>query len=263
MPPRRGYVIRSRSNGGPISPHRFADIAQLAEEFFELSPLGMAILRLEEPDNPAALRILALNPASTIVSDVPTAAVGKRLDLDFPAIARTPFPSQISEVLRTGKAACLGEGPGTYDPTRHFRVTAFAIPPDCVGILFEDITERRKEQRRAHESEVRYRKIFEASSAAICIFDAKGKKLIDANPRFVEMLGLGSAAQIMGKSLDDFGFWDGEYDPLLAQLRVQHSMREAAVTFRTFGGQVRRALVALELFEAGGAEYILGIFWRV
>ena len=77
------------------------------------------------------------------------------------------------------------------------------------------------------------------------------------------MLGLGSAAQIMGKSLDDFGFWDGEYEPLVEQLRMQHSMREAAVTFRTFGGQVRRALVALELFEAGGAEYILGIFWRV
>ena len=223
----------------------------------------MAILRLEEPDNPAALRILALNAAATVVSDVPTAAVGKRIDLDFPAIARTPFPSQVAEVIRTGKSACLGEGAGTYDPARHFTLTAFPIPPDCVGLLFEDITERRTQQRRAHESEIRYRKIFEASSAAICIFEAKHKKLIDANPRFVEMLGLGSAAQIMGKSLDDFGFWDGEYEPLVEQLRMQHSMREAAVTFRTFGGQVRRALVALELFEAGGAEYILGIFWRV
>jgi PAS domain S-box-containing protein len=226
----------------------------------------MAILRLEEPQNPASLRIVALNPASQIVSDVPTAAVGKRIDQDFPAIANTPFPGQLAEVMRSGRAANLGEGPGTYDPTRQFTLTAFPIPPDCVGLLFEDITERRKQQRRAHESEVRYRKIFEASTAAICMFDAREGKLIDANPRFVEMLGLGSSAQLIGKRLQTFGFWadgNGEYAKLLAQLREQHSIREASVTFHTFGGQVRRALVALELFVVDAEEYVLGIFWRV
>ena len=250
-----------------MSPHRFADIRQLAEEFFTLAPIGMAILRLEEPENPASLRILAVNPASTLVSDVPTAAVGKRIDHDFPAIARTPFPAQLADVMRSGRPANLGEGPGTYDPTRHFTLTAFPIPPDCVGLVFEDITERRQQQRRAHESEVRYRKIFEASTAAICMFDAKDGKLIDANPRFVEMLGLGSSAQLIGRSVETFGFWAGdgtaEYAKLLAQLREQHSIREATVTFRTFGGQVRRAVVALELFGVEGQEYVLGIFWRV
>lgn len=250
-----------------MTPHRFADITQLAEEFFELSPIGMAILRLEEPENPASLRILALNPAAQRASDVPTAAVGKRIDEDFPAIANTPFPGLLADVMRTGVAANLGEGPGTYDPSRQFTVTAFPIPPDCVGLVFEDITERRQQQRRAHESEVRYRKIFEASTVAICVFDAKSGTLIDANPRFVEMLGLGSSAQLIGKTLETFGFWtEGgslEYGALLAQLREQHSMREASVTFRTFGGQVRRALVALELFVVDGLECVLGIFWRV
>jgi len=249
-----------------MSPHRFVEIAQLAEEFFERAPIGMAILRLEEPANPASLRIIAVNPAAQAVSDVPAASVGKRIDEDFPAIARTPFPGQLAEVMRSGVAANLGEGAGQYDPNRMFTVTAFPIPPDCVGILFEDITERRKQQRRAHESEVRYRKIFEASTAAICIFDANGGTFIDANPRFVELLGLGGASQLLGKKLDAFGFWtegQEEYTALLARLRVEHSIREVFLTFRTFGGQVRRAVVALELFEVEGAEYILGIFWRV
>src|SRR3954471_4550971 len=119
-------VVNGKSVGKavPMSPHRLAEITELAEEFFALSPLGMAILRLEEPNNPAALRILALNPAATIASDVPTAAVGKRIDQDFPAIAQTAFPSLVAEVMRSGKAASLGEGPGTYDPARHFTVTA-------------------------------------------------------------------------------------------------------------------------------------------
>ena len=229
----------------------------------------MAILRLEDPSNPASFRIIALNPAAQAASDVPTAAVGKRIDLDFPTIARTPFPGQLAAVMRSGIAANLGEGAGQYDRNRMFTVTAFPMPPDCVGLLFEDITERRKEQRRATESELRYRKIFDASSAAICIFDAKDGTFIDSNPRFIEMLGLGGASQLLAKKIDAFGFWsDGEgggseYAALLERLRAVGSIREVTVTFRTLGGQVRRALVALELFEVEGAEYILGIFWRV
>jgi len=249
-----------------MSPHRFVDITQLAEEFFELAPIGMAMLRLEDPANPASLRIIGLNPAAQGASDVAAVGVGERIDEDYPAIANTPFPALLAEVIRSGVAKNLGEGPGKYDPTRLFTVTAFPIPPDCVGLLFEDITERRKQQRRAHESEVRYRKIFEASTAAICIFDANGGTFIDANPRFIELLGLGGASQLLGKKLDAFGFWtegQEEYTALLARLRVEHSIREVFLTFRTFGGQVRRAVVALELFEVEGAEYILGIFWRV
>jgi PAS domain S-box-containing protein len=252
-----------------MTPHRFADITELAVEFFELAPIGMAILRLEEPANPASLRIIALNPATQAASDVPTAAIGKRIDVDFPAIAGTPFPGLLAEVIRSGIAANLGEGAGQYDRNRMFTVTAFPMPPDCVGLLFEDITERRKQQRRANDSEIRYRKIFEASSAAICMFDAHDGKFIDSNPRFIEMLGLGGASQLLGTTIDAFGFWtDGEggrseYEALLARLRAEHSIREVTVTFRTFGGQVRRALVALELFEVEDAEYILGIFWRV
>ena len=248
-----------------MSPHRFADAAQLAGIFFELAPIGMAILRLEEPENPASLRIIALNPAAPIIADVASVAVGKRIDLDFPEIARTPFPGQLAEVMRSGQAANLGEGPGTYDPARLFTLIAFPIPPDCLGLLFEDIPERRQQQRRALDSEMRYRKIFEASTAAICMFETKTKKLIDANPRFVDMIGLDSSSQLIGKPIDTFGFWanSAEYAALLERLQKEHSVREASVTFRTSGGQPRIALVALEMFPTEDEEYILGIFWRV
>jgi PAS domain S-box-containing protein len=234
-----------------MAPHRLADITQLAEEFFELAPIGMAILRLEDPADPASVRIVALNPAAQAATDIPAAA-------------------QLAAVMRSGVATNLGDRPGQSDPTRLFTVTAFPIPPDCVGLLFEDITERRKQQRRARESELRYRKIFEASTAAICIFNARNGTFVDANPRFTALLGLGGASQLLGKKIDTFGFWiDAEsghvsaYPALLARLRTEHSIREVAVTFRTFGGQVRRAIVSLELFEVDDSEYILGIFWRV
>lgn len=236
----------------------------LAEEFFQLAPLGMAIVHREDRENPASLRIVALNRAAKTAADVPAAA-GKRIDLDFPAVAQTSFPNQVAEVMRTGVAANLGEGPGVYDPRRTYTMTAFPIAPDCVGLLFEDITERRKQERLVRETEQRYRKIFDASTAAICIFEPESGTLLDANPRFVEMLGMGSSAQLIGKPLDSFGFWtgEGEYVALLEHLHRERSIREANVTYRTYGGQVRRALVALELIQVEGLECILGIFWRV
>src|SRR5213592_1744060 len=102
-----------------MSPHRFVDITQLAEEFFELAPIGMAILRLEDPANPASLRIIGLNPAAQAASDVAAAGVGARIDEDFPAIANTPFPAQLAEVMRSGVAKNLGEDRGS------------TIPPGC------------------------------------------------------------------------------------------------------------------------------------
>ena len=131
----------------------------------------MAIVCLEEPDKPASLRIVAINPAAAQVSDVPTAAIGKRLDQDFPEIAKTRFPELVTEVLRTGVAKDLGEGPGVYSPDRAFTVKAFPIPPNYVGLVFEDVTERRKSEQALRETEQRYRKIFDASTVAICIFE--------------------------------------------------------------------------------------------
>src|SRR5438874_2862187 len=121
------------------SPRRGAGPPALTGAFFERAQVPMAIVCLEEPDKPASLRIVAINPAAAQVSDVPTAALGKRLDQDFPEIAKTRFPELVVQVLRTGVAKDLGEGPGVYSPDRAFTVKAFPIPPNCVGLVFEDV----------------------------------------------------------------------------------------------------------------------------
>jgi len=225
----------------------------------------MAIVCLEEPDKPASLRIVAINPAAAQVSDVPTAAVGKRLDQDFPEIAQTRFPELVTEVLRTGVAKDLGEGPGVYSPDRAFTVKAFPIPPNCVGLVFEDVTERRKSEQALRETEQRYRKIFDASTVGICIFEPQTGTLLDANPRFASMIGAGAATELLGRRLESLGMWTsaGDYAALIQQLHRERSIREATVTYRTQVDQVRRALVALELIQVEGLECVLGIFWRV
>jgi PAS domain S-box-containing protein len=225
----------------------------------------MAVLRLEEPANPNSLRVVGVNPAAERIAAVPHSILGKRVDEDFPDIAITDLPRRIADVITNNTATDLGDLRGVYDRSRTFTIQAFPIPPDCCGILFEDVTARRDSERALRESELRFRKTFDASPAAICVFGLDSSSLVDANPRFVELLGYGSAGAMIGKPLEAFAMWtgDGEYRRLREDLRAARSLRETTVTYRTYGGQVRRALVALELIEIQGELCALGLFWRV
>jgi len=204
---------------------------------------------LEDPAEPASLRIIALNPAARAASEsrpphsspevlrsaCPPTSASDRARTIHPAVHRHGFPDSTdcvgscSRHHRTAQAAAAA------------RTNRRSLPQDLRGEHRRDL-----HLQRAHRT------------------------FVDANPRFTTLLGLGGASQLLGKKIDAFGFWiDGDsghvsdYPALLARLRMEHSIREVALTFRTFGGQVRRALVSLELFEVEDAEYILGIFWRV
>ena len=359
--------------------------ARLAlDEFFDAAPIGLAILRLDDPADAGSFRVLRVNRLAHEVSSVPLDAIGKRLD-EIPVIKDSDLGSLFLKVLRDDTPTGMGEGPGLLDPSRYYAGNVFPIPPDAVGLVYYEITEQRRNERqlaraqqlakmgswswqvgsdrvqwsdemyriygltpatfkgsfegfleRVHpddrakvessvryalehctafhhqerivqpggavrvldsigecivgadgkpvqliglcrditedararhqleESEQRFRKIFEASPAAICVFELEQGKLLDANPRFVELVGYGSGTALSGKRLESLSMWaePGEFARLVATLRERRSIREMTVTYRTYGGQVRRALAALELIEIDGQERALALFWR-
>ena len=137
-------------------------------------------------------------------------------------------------------------------------------PAEMLG-LCRDITEDERAVRALRESEERFRKVFEGSPIAICVMDLLDGRLVDANPRFVELLGHGGRSAILDKRVSTLGMWTEpeEFPRLVEELQSTRSIRETTVFYRTFGGQVRRALCALELIEIQGRECILAMFWRV
>lgn len=136
-------------------------------------------------------------------------------------------------------------------------------PVEMLG-LCRDITEDERAVHALRESEERFRKIFEGSPIAICVMDATAGRLVDANPRFVELLGYGARSAMLGRTVSSLGMWTepGEFGRLAEELARERSIRETTVFYRTYGGQVRRALSALELVEIQGRESILAMFWR-
>ena len=69
-----------------------------------------------------------------------------------------------------------------------------------------DITERHLATRALRKSEVRYRRLFETAQDAILIVDADSKKIIDANPYVIDLLGY-SLDEFIGKELWQIGLF--------------------------------------------------------
>jgi PAS domain S-box-containing protein len=73
-----------------------------------------------------------------------------------------------------------------------------------VLLAFEDITERQRALEALKESELRYRRLFEAAQDGILILDAATGQITDANPFIQGILGY-SRAELLGQQLWDVG----------------------------------------------------------
>lgn len=71
------------------------------------------------------------------------------------------------------------------------------------GIIL-DISERKRAEERLHESEIRYRRLFETAQDGILILDAESGTIMDVNPFLTEMLGY-SGEEMREKKIWDLG----------------------------------------------------------
>ncbi len=71
---------------------------------------------------------------------------------------------------------------------KYFRVLAFSPQKGQFATLFEDVTERRKNEIGIRENEEKFRVIFESVRSGILYMSAKGR-IIDVNPAFEEITG--------------------------------------------------------------------------
>jgi PAS domain S-box-containing protein len=69
-----------------------------------------------------------------------------------------------------------------------------------------DISDRKRAQGDLHNSEIRYRRLFETAQDGILIIDAGTEEIIDANPFITRMLGY-TLAELRGKKLWEIGLF--------------------------------------------------------
>ena len=92
----------------------------------------------------------------------------------------SPSPSEFLYVRRDGTSRWAEVHPGLLTKDGN---------PAGLQVIMRDVTERKKAEKTLHESEERFRAIFEGANDGILVADAKTKRFFLANPRICEITG--------------------------------------------------------------------------
>ena len=128
---------------------------QQARDVQQHLPVGLHIYHLEQIEDDRTLRMVFANPASEQLSGFKAVdIVGRTLDESFPLLRAMQVPQRYAEVVRSGQTHI-------YEDIHHengqnikacFVVKAFPLPNNNVGVAFDNITERKKNENRLLET---------------------------------------------------------------------------------------------------------------
>jgi two-component system, sensor histidine kinase len=195
--------------------------------------------------NPAAVQILGKSPEECL--DHTSESLEHNTFRDdgslFPGLEH---PSMVA--LRTGQEL-RDVVMGVYNPYEkdYCWINVRAMPlfrpgedkPYQVYIIFDDITERRRIEKTLQDSEVRYRRLFEAAQDGILILDAETGQIVDVNPFLMDMLNY-SKEELVGKKLWEIGaFKDIEKSKIaFAELQNNQYIRYENLQLETKDGRL-------------------------
>jgi PAS domain S-box-containing protein len=124
-----------------------AELRRYADVFRNIQ-LGLNVWCLQDRADLRSFKLISTNPAAAHSLGVRTEDVlGKRMGDAFPHMLDTDLPRQYREVVVSEEGRDLGEVRGALGESADdgvFSVKVFPLPGDCVGVAFENITERRR-----------------------------------------------------------------------------------------------------------------------
>jgi PAS domain S-box-containing protein len=120
-----------------------------------------------------------------------------------------------------------------------------------------EIAERKAAEEQLRASETRYRRLFEASKDGILMVDPRTRKITDANPFMMELLGY-TREQLQALELWQIGlFKDREANlEALRELQEKHCIRYETLPLQTKDGQHRYVEFVSTLYQANGHKVI-------
>lgn len=141
---------------------RYADVVKNIQ-------VGLTVWQLTDAEESLSFELISANPAaSQIVGQDLEQAVGMRLETLFPHLVK---PSRIVELIEVLDGSSVWDFPEViYNNTsedRYFSLKAFPLPSRCLGLAYEDITDRKQAQQALLESDQRFRIMADAAPVYI------------------------------------------------------------------------------------------------
>lgn len=181
---------------------------RLYDQIVENMQIGLYVYHLENIDDDSTLRAIASNPAATKFTGLEMADVlGMTIDEIFPKSRAKNIPQAFASVIRSQKALEIEdiECDESDRVTRAFSIKAFPLPNNCVGVAFENITDRKTLElelklalEQTERSEQLLRTVLDKSSDWIFAKDLNFRCIL-ANNSFAKGIGK-TVDEIIGQS---------------------------------------------------------------
>jgi diguanylate cyclase (GGDEF)-like protein/PAS domain S-box-containing protein len=136
----------------------------------------------------------------------------------------------------------------------------------CILTVVRDITESKvaaerlaAAQKALRDSEVRYRTAFHASPNAVNIFRLDDGRYLDANPAFLEAMGL-ECQEVVGRTALELNTWADprQLQDIFESLQRNHIFR-GEVKLRKRSGETFWGLMSASVFEDDGVSCVLSV----
>jgi len=234
---------------------------QRLNAFFSKAPAGLALLDTR-------LRYVQINDRVAEANGVPVKDhLGKTVREVLPRFAPVIEPL-LEKVLATGESILnielSGEKPGRPGVLQHLIESFFPVfgvdgKPDGVGVIFVEITERKRAEEALRESENKFSKIFQSSPAAISLSTINEGRYLDVNREFLNMLQR-SRDEVVGHTALEIGVWNNpeQRAAIIGRIREQGEVRNVELEIRGQAGRITHILWFAEALVIDGKNYLLG-----
>lgn len=236
---------------------------ELYAEVVQNMQVGLQVWRLEDIEDDYSLRLVAINPAaSSLHGVVAVGVVGQKIAEAYPAVIGTDIPRMYADVVRNNLPHDAGEvlyGDPRVEPSA-FAVQAFPLTDSCMGVAFENITERKQNEAVQREQADQLAVIFQQAGVGMARLSPQGQ-WIQVNQRLCDMLEY-SIEALLQKTFAEITHPEDEaidaaaYRRLVSRQKRQDSIEKRYIT-RT--GKVVWAYVTISTVhdEAGELLYFI------
>jgi PAS domain S-box-containing protein len=245
---------------------QYEEAIMLYSDVAENMQIALNIFKLTEDNSHKSLRLVKANPAAAKILNLSSIepVIGKKFGEIYPQLRDYKMEEELCEVIRENKSVENEEFKyfSNDGNTIFYNYKAFPLPNNSVGILFENITEKKLSEQAIIENEERYKALFEKSPNGIHLISTSGStagKIISVNPMVSKMLGY-EADQIIGRPIEDFM---GKQDPGRRKQMLEKLMAGQTVIFETTFIKKDGTSFPVEITQStlslGNELFILGI----
>ena len=134
------------------------------------------------------------------------------------------------------------------------------VDGQLIGMVesFQDITLRKQAEKAMHESEDRFRKIFESNPDPVILAKLEDGRIIDINKAFEAATGI-SRLEALNRNSEELNLWtdQDQREPFRKMLQSHGEINNYEAAFRVKGGRIKTGLISASVLNVNDEPCIL------